>query len=182
MAAHAIRMSPASPRRRRWPARVLGLLATCALLGSGAAIAIMVMPEPEVAAVQRPPAAAPAAVAKDKPGLTPAQKKARREAVVTLREQGYEPVRLSDWKPANDLRVLVGRADTGATRAFFFVKREFVGNDDPSSSGRLRVARVGSKGITLAYGLTTGTTEKVRFEWRDGVLQPTGDVPPATVR
>ena len=29
MAAHAIRMSPASPRRRRWPARMLGLLATC---------------------------------------------------------------------------------------------------------------------------------------------------------
>ena len=44
------------------------------------------------------------------------------------------------------------------------------------------MARAGSKGITLAYGLTTGTTEKVRFEWRDGVLQPTGDVPPATVR
>ena len=182
MAAHAIRMSAASPRRRRWPARLLGLLATCALLGSGAAIAVMVMPEPEVAAVSKTPAAAPVEVTEDKPGLTTAQKKARHDAVVTLREQGYEPVRLSDWKPAHDLRVLVGRADTGATRAFFFVKREFVGNDDPSSSGKLRVAKAGANGITLAYGLTTGGTEKVRFEWRDGALQPTGDVPPVTLR
>jgi hypothetical protein len=178
MAAHAIRV----PHRRRWPLRLLGLLATAALLGSGAAIAVMVIPEREVAAVPAAPAATPAPVAKKKHGLTAAQKQARHEAAVTLREQGYEPVRLADWKPAHELRVMVGRADTGALRAFFFLRREFVGNDDPSSSGKLRVASVGARGITLAYGLETGGTEKVRFEWRDGELQPNAPVPPVTLR
>ena len=112
-------------------------------------------------------------------GLTPAQKQARREAVVTLREQGYEPVRLADWKPANDLRVLVGRADTGALRAFFFVKREFVGNDDPSverqaARGQRRREARHHAGVRPR---PAGTAEKVRFEWRDGVLQPTADGP-----
>ena len=183
MSAHAIRMPPARPRRRRWPKRILGVLATAALLGSGAAIASMVIPKDEVAVTPAAPAATPAPVAKKKPGgLTAAQKQARHAAAVTMREQGYEPVRLADWKPANELRVMVGQADTGARRAFFWVKREFVGNDDPSSSGKLRVASVGKRGVTLAYGLTAGGTEKVRFEWRDGQLQPTAAVPPVTLR
>ena len=59
MSAHAIRMPPARPRRRRWPSRVLGLLATAALLGSGAAIATMVIPERDVAALPEAPAATP---------------------------------------------------------------------------------------------------------------------------
>ena len=183
MSAHAIRMPPARPRRRRWPSRILGLLATAALLGSGAAIATMVIPEREAAVVPAAPAATPAAVAKKKSGgLTESQKQARHAAAVTMREQGYEPVRLADWKPAHELRVMVGRADTGALRAFFFVKREFVGNDDPSSSGKLRVASAGKRGVTLAYGLSTGGAEKVRFEWQDGQLTPTAAVPPVTLR
>jgi hypothetical protein len=183
MSAHAIRMPPARPRRRRWPSRILGLLATAALLGSGAAIAAMVMPERDVAVVPEAPAATPAPIAKKEPGgLTAAQKQARHAAAVTMREQGYEPVRLADWKPAYQLRVMVGRADTGALRAFFFVKREFVGNDDPSSSGKLRVASIGKRGVTLAYGLAAGGTEKVRFEWRDGQLTPIVAVPPVTLR
>jgi hypothetical protein len=178
MAAHAIRI----PHRRRWPSRLLGLLATAALLGSGAAIAMMVIPEREVASAPAAPAVTPAPIAKKKHGLTKTQKQARHEAAVTLREQGYEPVRLADWKPAHELRVMIGRADTGALRAFFFLRREFVGNDDPSSSGKLRVASAGARGVTLAYGLTTGGTEKVRFQWRDGELQPAATVPPSTVR
>lgn len=181
MAAHAIRIPPAR-RRRRWPSRLLGLVATAALLGSGAAIALMVMPEREAPTVPAQPVATPAPVAKKKAGLTDTQKQARHEAAVTLREQGYEPVRLADWKPAHELRVMVGRSDTGALRAFFFLRREFVGNDDPSSSGKLRVANVGARGITLAYGLTSGGTERVRFDWRDGELQPTAEVPPVTLR
>jgi hypothetical protein len=178
MAAHAMRV----PHRRRWLSRLLGLLATAALLASGAAIALMVIPEREVAFVPAAPAATPAAVAKKKTGLTAAQQEARRTAAVTMREQGFEPVRLADYKPAHDLRVLVGRADTGALRAFFFLRREFVGNDDPSSSGKLRVANAGPGGVTLAYGLSTGATEKVRFQWRDGALEPSTDVPPVTLR
>jgi hypothetical protein len=184
MAAHAMRYPPA-PRRRRWPSRILGVLATLAFLGTGALIASMVMPKPEeeTAARGTTPAPAPAATGKKPAGLTARQKAARRAAVATLTEQGYDPVRLADWRPDNDLRVLIGRADTGAMRAFFFVKREFVGNDDASSSTKLRVAKVGDEAITLAYGVSTGGTEKVKFEWVDGTLQPTGGtVPPSTVR
>jgi hypothetical protein len=185
MAAHAMRYPPAPRRRRRWPSRILGVLATAAFLGSGVAIALMVMPErKEREAAVRDSTSKPAPAATDKPaGLTKSQKAARRAAARTLLEQGYEPVRLADWRPQHDLRVLVGRSDTGAMRAFFFVKREFVGNDDASSSTRLRVAKVGKEAITLSYGLTTGGSEKVKFEWVDGSLEPTGGtVPPSTVR
>lgn len=175
---------PQARRRRRWPSRILGVLATAAFLGTGVAIALMVMPEPEQEAAVRGPAPAPATTPDaPKPELTRGQRAARRAAVRTLAAQGYEPVRLSDWRPANDLRVLVGRSDTGAMRAFFFVRREFVGNDDASSSSKLRVAKVGDESVTLAYGVSTGGPEKVRFQWLDGRLQPTGGtVPPSTVR
>jgi hypothetical protein len=175
---------PPAPRRRRWPSRVLGVLATAAFLGTGVAIAMMVMPEPEEkAAVRETPPPAAAKPKEKKHGLTDSQRAARRAAVRTLTEQGYDPVRLTDWRPGNDLRVLIGESDTGAMRAFFFVKREFVGNDDASSSTRLRVSTVGDEAITLAYGLSTGGTEKVRFEWVDGTLQATGGtVPPSTLR
>jgi hypothetical protein len=175
---------PPAPHRRRWPSRVLGVLATAAFLGTGVAIALMVMPEPkEQAAVKSTPAPAPAPPKADKRALSKRQLAARRAAVRTLVEQGYEPVRLADWRPANELRVLVGESDTGAMRAFFFVNREFVGNDDASSSSRLRVAKVGDEAITLAYGLSTGGNEKVRFEWVDGKLEATGGtIPPSTLR
>jgi hypothetical protein len=175
---------PPAPHRRRWPSRVLGVLATAAFLGTGVAIALMVMPEPEEEApVRSTPAPAPAPAKPDKHALSKRQLAARRAAVRTLVEQGYEPVRLADWRPRNQLRVLVGESDTGAMRAFFFVGREFVGNDDASSSSRLRVAKVGDEAVTLAYGITTGGSEKVRFEWVDGTLAPTGGtIPPSTLR
>ena len=180
MAAHALRYPPA-PRRRRWPSRILGVLATAAFLGTGVAIAMMVMPEAEEEApVQRTPPPAAVQPKAEKRGLTTTQRAARRAAVQTLVEQGYEPVRVRDWRPGNDLRVLIGETDTGAMRAFFFVKRDFVGNDDVATSSRLRVSKVGDESITLAYGLSTGETEKVRFEWVDGTLQATGGTIPAS--
>jgi hypothetical protein len=180
MAAHA--MLP--PHRRRWPSRVLGVLATSALLGTGVAIALMVMPDPKEEEAAAPPPPPPAAKpVEKKKGLTAGQRAARRDAVRTLAAEGYEPVRLADWRPGNDLRVLVGRDDTGAMRAFFFVRREFVGYDDVSTSSSLRVTRVSDEAITLAYGVSTGGSEKVRFEYQDGALVATGGtVPPATVR
>jgi hypothetical protein len=180
MAADAMRYPPAPPRRR-WPSRVLGVLATAALLGTGVVIAMMVMPEPDEDAAVRPTSPSPAAQPQaKKQGLTKAQRAARRAAVQTLVDQGYEPVRLADWRPGNDLRVLIGESDTGAMRAFFFVKREFVGNDDASSSTRLRVTNVGDEAVTLAYGVSTGGSEKVRFEWVDDRLEVTGGTVPAS--
>ena len=181
---------PPVPRRRRWPTRILGVLATAVLLGTGVAIALMVMPAPEEEATPAaPPAAADTPAAK--PGLTDAQKAARRAAVTTLNEQGFKPVRVGDWHPEHTLRVLIGRDDTGAERAFFFVKRRFVGNDDAAASASVRVSSARESGVTLTYRLFGPTDQaccpkgervKVTFRWRDGSLTPAGAVPPAFER
>ena len=181
---------PPAPRRRRWPSRILGVLATLALLGTGVAIATMVIPKPEdEAAPAAPPAAAAPAPAKQ--GLTDAQRAARKAAVTTLKEQGYTPVRVADWHPEHTLRVLIGRDDTGAERAFFFVKRKFVGNDDATASAAMRVAAARPNGVTLSYRLFGPTDQaccpkgervKVKFRWKDGTLTPADEVPAAFER
>jgi hypothetical protein len=157
---------PPAPRRRRWPARILGVLATAALLGTGVSAAA-------------------------KPGLTAAQRAARRAAVTTLNEQGFKPVRVADWHPEHTLRVLIGRDDAGVERAFFFVKRRFVGNDDAVASAFVRVSAARENGVTLTYRLFGPTDDaccpkgervKVAFRWQDGTLAPAADVPPAFER
>jgi hypothetical protein len=191
MAAHAMRYPPA-PRRRRWPSRILGVLATAALLGTGVLIADMVIPRPEEETAA-PPAATPAAADESaaKLGMTPAQKAARRSAVGTLKEQGFTPVRVTDWHPEHTLRVLIGRDESGSERAFFFVKRRFVGNDDASASAAVRVSAARENGVTLTYRLFGDTDQsccpkgervKVTFRWKDGTLVPSGEVPPAFER
>jgi LppP/LprE lipoprotein len=190
MAAHAMGYPPA-PRRRRWPSRILGVLATAALLGTGVAIALMVIPKPDEEVAATPPASAPADQSAAKAGLTPAQKAARRSAVSTLDEQGFRPVRIADWHPEHTLRVLIGRDDAGAERAFFFVKRRFVGNDDATASATVRVSSARENGVTLTYRLygdadedccPKGERVKVTFRWKDGTLVPAGEVPPAFER
>ncbi|HEX5621137.1 MAG TPA: LppP/LprE family lipoprotein [Solirubrobacteraceae bacterium] len=181
MAAHA--MHYPRRRRRRWPRRILGVLATLAFLGSGAAIAYMVIPqeeEPTPAPVQQDAAVKGATNAK--PALTRAQKRARRDAVAQLAQEGYEPVRLADWRPKAPLKVLVGRSDTDAMRAFFFADGEFIGYDDKTTSNHLRVVKAGGNAVTLAYKLSDGTTAKIRFEYADGTLTPSEPVPARTLR
>jgi hypothetical protein len=181
MAAHA--MHYPRRRRRRWPRRILGVLATLAFLGSGAAIAYMVMPqEDEPAAAPTRQGAAVKGETQTKPALTRAQKRARRDAVARLAEQGYEPVRLADWRPKAPLQVLVGISDSEAMRAFFFADGEFIGYDDKTTSTHLRVVKAGGNSVTLAYKLGDGTTAKIRFEYADGTLTPSEPVPARTLR
>jgi hypothetical protein len=173
---------PPARRRRRWPLRMLGFLATVVLLGSGAAIAYMVIPREDdgTAVKTAPPAAKPKAKAKR--GLTKAQKRVRAAAVSALAKEGYEPVRLADWRPKAELKVLVGRNDQGAMRAFFFSGREFLGHDDPVTSNNIRVTK-GEKGaVTLSYRVSTGGRERVRFSLENGALAHTDPIPPSTVR
>jgi hypothetical protein len=182
-------------RRRRWPARVAGLLGTAALLGSGVAIAYMVMPsEGEEAVVPSAPAATPEHGNKKnkKPRrheLTRAEKRIRAAAVATLTAQGYEPVRLADYDIRDELRVLIGRPaidDAGDRRAFFFVRREYIGHDSDSASASLRVVRSGERTVTLSYGLYDpgdqrccphGGHARVRFRLKGGTLSPQGEIP-----
>jgi LppP/LprE lipoprotein len=182
MAAHA--MHYPRRRRRRWPRRILGVLATLAFLGSGAAIAYMVMPQDEepAAAPARKQGAAVKGATETKPALTRAQKRARHDAVALMAEQGYEPVRLTDWRPKAPVKVLVGRSDADAMRAFFFADGEFIGYDDKTTSNHLRVVKAGGNAVTLAYKLGDGTTAKIRFEYADGTLTPSEPVPARTLR
>jgi len=160
------------------------VLATVAFLGSGVLIAYMVMPEKDTPVPPaNPGAAANGTAAKPKPGLTKAQKQARHAAVAKLSAEGYEPVRLADWRPGPKLKVLVGTTDSGAMRAFFFSGAQFVGHDDPATSTNLRVAKTTKDSVTLAYKLNTGGAEKVRFELQDGKIVATGGtIPPSSIR
>jgi LppP/LprE lipoprotein len=187
-----------APRRRRWPARVAGLLGTAALLGTGVAIAVMVMPAPkEEAVVPSAPAATPEAepaAKKKRPALTRAQRRARANAVAVLTQQGFEPARLGDYRPRDELRVLIGvpaTDDAGPRRAFFFVGRTFIGHDSESPSANLRVVRTGDRSVTLRYGLfepgdrrccPSGGYGRVRFRWNGEALAPADEIPPASAR
>jgi hypothetical protein len=188
-----------TPRRRRWPARIAGLLGTAALLGTGVAIGVMVVPSSrESAIVPAAPAATPTpTAAPEKPRkrtLTRAQRRARREAVVVLTQQGFEPVRLADYDPRHELRVLVGRPgtdDAGPRRAFFFADGEFIGYDSEAPSARLEVVRARNRSVTLSYGLYEagdrrccpgGGNARVRFRWDGAALAPQDAIPLAHLR
>src|SRR5918997_7034405 len=103
------------------------------------------------------PTAEPAAVKKPRrPKLSRAQRRARNAALAVLTREGFEPVRLADYDPRAELRVLLGMPgddDDGPRRAFFFVDREFIGYDAESASANLRVVRAGDRSVTLRYGL-----------------------------
>jgi hypothetical protein len=179
--------------RRRWPARVAGVLGTAALLGTGVAIAVMVLPSPkEEAVVPSAPAATPTPEAEPKKTrpLTRAERRARAQAVAVLTQQGFDPVRLRDYRPRSELRVLIGLPatdDAGPRRAFFFAGRRFVGHDSGTPSASLRVVRAGDRSVTLRYGLyqpgdrrccPRAGHARVRFRWDGGALLPLDDVPP----
>jgi hypothetical protein len=181
----------------RWPRRIAGVLATVALLGTGTTMAMMVLAAadgdralvaavPEPTAVPTPKARSPQPAGT--PPLTKAQKAARAEAVALLRAQGYLPTHAADYDPRRALRVLVGYRNgdpLGPRRAFFFQGAAFIGYDTASPSTRLRVVGAGKQWVTLGYGVFApgaerccpASTAKVRFEWRDGALQPAGAIP-----
>jgi hypothetical protein len=186
MAAHVIRVSPAhnpSRRRRRWPLRLLGLLATLAFLGSGAAIAMMVIPARDHPAAAKAPRHATSKPAHKGPApLTKAQKRARHDAVAALAADGYEPARLADWRPKAQLQVLVGRNEQGAMRAYFFSGGDFLGHDDAATSNSIRVVKQRKDAVTLSYGVSTGGRQKVTFQLQDDAVEPTSPIPPLSVR
>jgi hypothetical protein len=107
-----------------------------------------------------------------------------------LTREGYEPVRIEDYDPRAELRVLLGLPgddDDGPRRAFFFVKGEFIGYDSESPSAALRVVRAGDRSVMLRYGLfapedesccPSGGYARVRFRWDGASLAPADEIPP----
>jgi hypothetical protein len=163
--------------------RLLGLLATLAFLGSGAAIAMMVAGDRDGgAAAKAPPRAAVKAEHARRPALTKAQKRARHDAVAALAADGYEPATLATWRPKAELQVLVGRNEQGAMRAFFFSGGSFIGHDDAGTSNSIRVVKQGKGSVTLSYGVNTGGREKVAFSLQDDAVEAATPIPPLSVR
>ena len=177
--------------------RFVGLLATAALLAVFATAVVTFMPErgEETALVGEAPAATPAASGKAKkakarkPKLTAAQRRDRRAAVGVLRDQGYRPLTLADYKPANTLRVLIGRGEAGR-RAFFFARARYLGNDAADDSRRITVARAGTRSVALSYKLYRDGDKpccpkdkaRILFRLSDGELTPQTAIPPSTAR
>jgi hypothetical protein len=199
-------VSPRPPKRPRGRiatgfVRVIGLLATAVLLAVGVAVVLMVTRDngtetPETFAQPNPTPAPKKQASKPKrPKLTPAQRASRDAAVKQLRGQGFEPVSLADYKTGQSLRVLLGKpkASTGVRgrRAFFFVRRDYLGTDAASPSLRVRVLSQRDGVITLGYRLflsgdkpskPTGELAKVRFTISDGRLVPQDQIPPVASR
>jgi len=173
--------------------RALGLLGTSAVLAVGATAVMTVAPDgDEVVAPEAAPASTPQrAAAKKKsakprkPKYTAAQRRARAAAVATLREQGYRPADLGDYKPDKVLRVLIGKGE-GGERAFFFAGRRYLGNDAAEDSRAITVVRAGNRSVSLSYRLfgqnQSAGYARVLFRWDGERLAPQTAIPPAASR
>jgi hypothetical protein len=170
--------------------RLLGLLATAALLGAGAYSLMQVMPDRNTAsgALKSSPPDDPKPAAKHhakkappKPKYTKAQRRQRAAAVAELSSQGYRPVHLGDYDARKVLRVMIGRGDAGQ-RAFFFNGAKYIGNDAAEDSQSIRVARAGNRSVALTYKLTTGHRARVLFRWDGKALTPQTSIPPVAER
>jgi hypothetical protein len=190
-------------RGHRWGRRILGVLATVALLGIPAWTALQVLSpgddvlqtasvggEPAAAATPEPAAAGEAPAKRSKPALTRAQRRQRAAAAAVLRDQGYRPQRLAAYDPSHTLRVLIGRRD-GGQRAFFFVRGRYIGTDATTDSSRMRLLGTGERSVTVSYRLfargdqsccPTGGSVRVRFRWDGKALSPDNAIPPASSR
>jgi hypothetical protein len=194
------RRLPPRPKAYRWARRIAGLVATAALLGTGAAAALMVVPDGGDDSVLE---AAPAATSKAKAkksetprkarkarpkGPTKAQLAARRAAVAEVRRQGFTTLAATDYDPKATLRVLVGRPvgdAAGGSHAFFFLRDRFVEKDALAPSSRLRVASAGKVTVTLSYGVyqpgdlagAPRGRKRVRFRLEGDRIQPLDTMP-----
>jgi hypothetical protein len=188
---------PARPRRGVTPERVVALLGVIGLLAIAVVIASMIKDAVED---EEQPAAPPAAerrsdtkstarderkpAKKPKPKLTAAQREQRTAAAAQVRNQGFEPMKLSTWRPEHTLRVLVGTPKdqpSGGQRAFFFVGDAYIGTDTTTPSAGIRVGKQSEKRITLVYNLAEGT-KRVRFRWNGSQLEPIDPIPSPAAR
>jgi hypothetical protein len=183
------------------PARLLALISVIALLMVGLVSGILVLDavsgtDDGGAAAQATPAPTPTPTATPKPTPTPvpltAQQRAERKAAAdVVKSRGFSVVRLRDYDARKTLRVLLGEQSDGRRLAFFFVNGDYVGNDAPEPSGKVRVARNGDLRVTLDYGIyapgdppkrPSGGTTKVRFTWDGTRLAPMDPLPFASQR
>ena len=198
---------------RRWTRRIFGVLATAGMLAVGAVAASMILSprdgevaanpagrEDQARAGKRAQRRRDAALAREdaavevtgrrRSGASKRQRAQRRAAVDEVRGQGYEPLEMAAYRPAQTLRVLVGRPRQGmrpGLRAFFFVRGRFIGHDALAPSMKLEVRRQRDREIALRYTrflpgdrpcCPSGGDVAVRFRWTGERLEPRGTIPP----
>lgn len=130
----------------------------------------------------QPPQTTPAAT----PPLT------LRAAEQVLDGRGYATLAERDWRPDQNLKVLLGVrrgvSDAGAQQAFFFVGDAFIGTDTSDPSGRITVTAQSDDAVTLAYGLyrpgdsiesPSGGESEVTYAWDGDSLSPQEPIPPS---
>lgn len=161
-------------------ARLLAVAGVAGLMAAGLFMLVSIVSALSGDAEQeaRAPLATPEPTPTPKPKPTPVpltaeQRSQRRAAAEIVRGRGFEVVRLRDYDPRRELRVLLGRDGGGGRLAFFFVDDTYVGNDRPTVSEKLRVKRTGERQVTLTYD---GDTD-VRFRWDGATLAPRDPLP-----
>jgi hypothetical protein len=192
------------PKRKayRWTRRIVGVIATIAFIGVGVAIAQMVLPDkngtdaaaatstatPVKEKATKKKSSAKKKKATKPKGPTKAQRAALKAAVAVVREKGYTTLKQSDYDPKATFRVLLGRPvgdSAGGSRAFFFAKDQFLGNDAVNPSTKLTVAKKGKLTVTLSYGVyASGDTagapsdrKRVRFRLEAGRIHALDTIP-----
>jgi hypothetical protein len=108
-----------------------------------------------------------------------------------LDARGYAPLGERDWRPDQQLKVLLGVSRSGdprAEQAFFFVGDTFIGTDTKDPSTAIEVAAQGDDSVTLSYALyrpsdavdsPTGGTADVTYAWNGTRLVPQDAIPSA---
>ena len=83
---------------------------------------------------------------------TPSGGGALAAAVGLLSRKGYSAVDTSTYRPADTLRVLIGRA-AGGERAFFFDEASYLGTDASAASARITVFAHSDTEVVLSYAI-----------------------------
>lgn len=114
-------------------------------------------------------------------------------AAAIVRAQGFTPNRLSEYHPAQTLRVLLGtRTGSGdgyGQRAFFFLDGRYLGTDAKEPSATLKVLAQSDTEVVIAYPLYRhddplccpgGGQAVVHFQLDNGKLAALDPIPPAS--
>lgn len=189
------------PSRRRLPSALpLAALALLALTGCGGgderASAVTQTTTVTRTVTTPPPTTTTTGTGTTTPGgqgaIDPDAPLSLQTAEQTLDRRGYATLTERDFRPDQQLKVLVGVrrgvSDAGAQLAFFFVGDRFIGTDTTAPSGRIAVADQQDDAITLTYSLyrtgdgidgPTGGSADVTYRWTGTALEPQDAIPTA---